>query len=175
MPHIDGPSNNRTSQNGQLDDELCQRNPSPITEIVRRGQEAMARQCRAFEDWMAIAEALRVGRADVMRAVHTNQPTGKRYEKAMAERLITHSFHVIDKGARRRLLECLQHRNQIEKWRSRLTHAEHFRFNHPDTVLRKWKAATVVPDPNAPRKPSPTWRPSKARSCQADLFDGGAP
>lgn len=32
------------------------------------------------------------------------------------------------------------------------------RFNHPDTVLRKWKAATEVPNPNAPKKLSPVAR-----------------
>jgi hypothetical protein len=134
MSKIDGQSNSQLAENGQPDDGLSQDNPSLAAEIVRRSQEAMARQRRAWEDWMAIAETLQVGRADAMQKVHTNQPTRKRYEKAMAEWLIAHSFHVIDKGARNRLLECLQHRNEIEKWRSHLTDAERFRFNHPNTV-----------------------------------------
>jgi hypothetical protein len=136
------------------DDGLCQHNPSASDdEVVRRGQEAWARQRRAFEDWMAIAEALQIGRGDVMRDVHTNQPTGKWYEKAMAAWLVANGFKEIDKGARNRLLECLKHRIEIEKWRARLTDTERFRFNHPDTVLRKWKAATVIADPNAAPKP----------------------
>jgi hypothetical protein len=89
-----------------------------------------------------------------MHEVHTNQPTGQRYEKAMAKWLIAHSFHLIDKGDRNRLLECLDHQHEIEKWRASLTEADRFRFNHPNTVLRKWKAATVIPDPNAPPKVS---------------------
>jgi len=52
------------------------------------GQEAMARKRRAWADWVAIGEALQVGRAEVMRETHTNQPTGRRYEKAMAEWLV---------------------------------------------------------------------------------------
>jgi hypothetical protein len=155
MCHIDGRSNCRVVENGQPDDGLCQHNPSQTDLIVRRGQETLQRLCRSYEDWIDIAEALQVGRAEVMAAVHTNQAVGRRYEKAMAEWFLAHSFHVIDKGARKRLLDCLQHRAEIEKWRATLTDGERFRFNHPDTVLRKWKAATAVPDPNKPSKPSP--------------------
>ena len=41
-------------------------NPS-ISEKVRVGQEAMAWKRRAWADWIAIGEALQVGRAEVMR------------------------------------------------------------------------------------------------------------
>jgi hypothetical protein len=136
-------------------DGLSHLNPSPEGEIVRLGQEAIARKRRAWEDWLAIAEALQVGRTDVMRTLHTNDPHGRRYEKAMSDWLVSHSFKKIDKGTRKRLLDCLAHRIDIDKWRARLTDAERFAFNHPDTVLRKWKASTVVPDPNEPPKVTP--------------------
>jgi hypothetical protein len=136
------------------DDELSQLNPSLVSEIVRLGQEAMARKRRAWNDWLAIAEALQIGRAEVMHELQTNQPRGCRYEKAMGRWLIAHSFKGIDKGTRKRLLDCLKHKTEIEAWRARLTDAERFAFNHPDTVLRKWKAAAAVPDLNAPQKVS---------------------
>ena len=79
----------------------------------------MERQRRGLDDWMDIAEALQVGRAEGMRAAQTNEPKGKRYEKIMGEWLVAHSFHIVDKGTRTRLLECLQHREAIEKWRAR--------------------------------------------------------
>jgi hypothetical protein len=150
---------------GRQADGLRQLNPSPTNEVVRRGQEAMERKRRDFDDWMLIAEALQVGRTEVMGSVHTNQSNGKRYERAMAEWLVRHSFHVVDKATRKRLLECLQNRKEIEAWRASLTEPERFRFNHPDTVLRRWKAKTVVPDPNAPHKPSPVskWKAEVAR------------
>ena len=153
MVVIDVQSDNRAEEDGQSDDGLCQHNSSPTDEIVRRGKDAMQRLRRGFDDWMDIAEALQVGRAESMRAAHTNEPKGKRYDKAMGEWLFAQSFHVIDKSARNRLLECLKHRAEIEKWRATLTEGERWRFNHPDTVLRKWKAATIVPDPNpSPKK-----------------------
>ncbi|WP_156928315.1 hypothetical protein [Bradyrhizobium sp. th.b2] len=137
----------------QISDGLCCHNPSELK--VRLGQEAMARQRRRWEDFMIIAEALDVGRSAVMRELHTNQPSGRRYEKAMGEWLVANGFKDIDKSARCRLLECLRHREQIEKWRALLTDSERFKLNHPDAVLRKWKAATAIPDPNATPKPSP--------------------
>jgi hypothetical protein len=139
-------------------DGLSQLNPSPapVSDIVRRGQEAMERKRRGWDDWLAIAEALQAGRTEVMRELHTNEARGRRYEKAIGEWLISNGFKEIDKGTRSRLLECLEHKDAIEAWRKRLTDSERFAFNHPDTVLRKWKAATVVPDPTKPPKsPSP--------------------
>jgi hypothetical protein len=138
-----------------VDDGLSQHNPSAVSEIVRLGQEAMARKRRAWDDWLAIATALQVGRTDIMRELHTNEPHGRRFEKAMGEWLLAHGFKEINKGTRSRLLECLKHKAEIQAWHSRLTNAERFAFNHPDTVLRKWKAATLVPDPSAPPRVSP--------------------
>jgi hypothetical protein len=132
-----------------VDDGLSQHNPSAVSEIVRLGQEAMARKRRVYDDWLVIADALDVGRTDVMRALHTNQAHGRRYQKAMGEWLIAHGFKEINKGTRSRLLECLKYKAEIQAWRSRLTAAEQFAFGHPDTVLRKWKAATVVLDQSA--------------------------
>jgi hypothetical protein len=130
-------------------------NPSPVSEVVRLGQEAMERKRRGWEDWLAIAKTLEAGRAEVMRSLHTNKSRGRRFEKAVGEWLVANRFKEINKATRSQLLDCLNHKIEIEKWRSRLTDAERFKFNHPDTVLRKWKAATVVPDPSAPPPVSP--------------------
>jgi hypothetical protein len=135
------------------DDRLSQLNPS--SDVVRRGQEAMERKRRAWEDWLDIAEALQAGRTEVTRALHTNETHGRRFEKAMSEWLVANKFKEIDKGTRSRLLDCLKHKAEIQTWRARLTDSERWKFNHPDAVLKKWKAATVVPDPNAPPKVSP--------------------
>jgi hypothetical protein len=141
------------SQDNPTSDGLPQDNST--AEVVRLGQEAMARQRRGFDDWLAIGEALQFGRAQVMREAHTNEPRGSKYEKAMAEWLVANGFKEIDKGARSRLLECLEHRAEIEEWRRRLTAADRLRYNHPSAVLRKWKASTVAPNPSAPTKVSP--------------------
>jgi hypothetical protein len=155
-----------TTVKPQISNGLCGHNPSELK--VRLGQEAMARQGRRWEDFMIIAEALEVGRTEVMRDLHTNQPTGRRYEKAMCEWLMANGFKDIDKGTRCRLLECLRHREQIERWRARLTDSERFKLNHPDANLRKWKAATAIPDRNATPKASPY---AKLKDAHAQLIE----
>jgi hypothetical protein len=135
------------------DDGFSQLNPS-LSNVVRLGQVAMARKRRGWDDWLLIAEALQAGRTEVTRALHTNQTSGRRYEKAMGEWLIANGFKEINKATRSQLLDCLKHKAEIQAWRARLTDSERWKFNHPDTVLRKWKASTVVPDPNAPPRVS---------------------
>jgi hypothetical protein len=136
------------------DDGFSQLNPSP-SNVVRLGQEAMTRKRRGWDDWLLIAEALQAGRTEVMRALHTNEPSGRRYEKAMGDWLIANGFKEINKATRSQLIDCLKHKSEIQSWRAQLTDSERWKYNHPDTVLRKWKASTVVPDPNAPKKLSP--------------------
>ena len=99
-------------------DGLSQRNPSPpVSEVVRLGQEAMARKCRGWDDWLLIAEALQAGRAEVMRTLNTNA-SGRRYERAMGDWLVTNGFKEIDKGTRSRLLDCLRDKAQFSMARS---------------------------------------------------------
>lgn len=148
------------------DHGLSQDNPTELK--VRLGQEAMARQRRRWEDWLIIAEALDFGRTKIMGDLYINAPVGRRYESAMAEWLTANGFREIDKGARSRLLECLQHRDEIEQWRALLTDGERFHFNHPSTVWRKWKGATAVPDPNATPKLSPFTR---LKAAHAELLE----
>ena len=134
------------------DDGFSQLNPSPVSEVIRLGQEAMARKRRGWDDWLLIAEALQAGRTDVLRALQSNVAQGRRFEKAMGDWLIANGFKEINKATRSQLLDCLKHRVEIEKWRA---DSERWKFNHPDTVLKKWKASTVVRDPNQPKPPSP--------------------
>ena len=73
----------------------------------------------------------------------------------MSAWLDARGFHLIDKATRNDALRCHEHRAEIEKYLAVLAEPERFRLNHPTTVLRAWKKATVVPDQNAAPKPSP--------------------
>jgi hypothetical protein len=79
MSKIDVQSNSQLVENGQPDDGLRQLKPTTAYEIVRRTQKALQRLRRSHDDWMDIAEAVAIGRAEVMAVTHTNKPTGKRY------------------------------------------------------------------------------------------------
>ena len=152
MVEINDLLSSEPAENGQQGGGLGQPNPLTTDEVIRRGQEAMERKRRSFDDWMLIAEALQVGRTEVMRVLHTNKPTGGRYEKAMGEWLFTRSFHLIDKCTRNHLWNACGIASKSLSGVRALTEAERFSFNHPTNVLRKWKSATVVPDLSAPPK-----------------------
>jgi hypothetical protein len=76
MCRIDEQSNNLPGELSQPDDGLSRPNPSATDEIVRRGKHAVERLRRGFNDWLDIAEALQVGRAEGLRAAQTNEPKG---------------------------------------------------------------------------------------------------
>src|SRR5207302_1277501 len=92
-----------------------------------------------------------------MAAAGTNAPVGSRYNVEFGNWLVRHKFDDIDKGDRSRLFDAMANLPAIEEWRHALPQNQRLKFNHPSTVLRKWKAATVV---KVPKEPKPTLRDS---------------
>jgi hypothetical protein len=118
---------------------------------IRRGQEAWQRHIHkgdaTWNDWMAIGDALLIGREDAMAAAKTNQPIGSRYNSEFGRWLARHHFDNIDKSDRRHLIEVIENRPAIEAWRETLTQTVRLRLSHPSNVLRKWKAGTEGKEP----------------------------
>src|SRR5262245_9137644 len=75
-----------------------------------------------------------------MRTAHINQPEGRRYNEEFSAWLKANKFDGIEKSVRSRLLECLKHRNEIEKWRATLATSERIKLNYPPTMLRRWRS-----------------------------------
>lgn len=125
-------------------DGLSQVNPSRSQEDedkIRLGREALGRQKSSWNgDWMPIAEALAIIQAEAMTEANTDRPLGTRYQKAMGKSLNDNGLKDLDKGIRSRLLKGWKHRHEIENWRAILTEPERLRYNHPNTVLRKWES-----------------------------------
>jgi hypothetical protein len=123
--------------------------------VLQRGREAFERitSNATWTDWLAVGEALRRLRTAAMREAFTNEPVGRAYNEAFGQRLHQHGFDKLDKGDRSRLFDCMEHRDEIEAWRSTLTLNQRLQWNHPTTVLRHWKAAHDVP--KGEKKPSP--------------------
>jgi hypothetical protein len=137
-------------------DGLGQFDPSTSV-IVCRGREALDRKRRDYDDWCLIGEALDEGRIEIMRILHTDKPRGKKYQSVMGKWLKANGFDIIDKGTRSCLLGCLEHRAKIEAWRAELQNKDptaYFSLNHPTTVMRAWKKATKLPNPDAQKKQS---------------------
>jgi hypothetical protein len=99
-------------------------------QIIKRAQEAWSRLVKghAWADSLLIGDPLLLGRAEAMRDAHTNNPAGRRYDGLFGAWLQKHGFDKIDKGDRSRLFACLEHRVEIEAWRSFAIEAQGMRF-----------------------------------------------
>jgi hypothetical protein len=129
----------------------------PDEAVVRAGQEAWCRlrSNATWDDWKQVGKAHLIGRHKAMIEAGVNQPIGRRYNEAFGTWQREFGFENLDKGDRARLFEVMGHLAKIEAWLATLTTSDRLRLNHPTTVLRKWKVATAIPDPNAAPKPSP--------------------
>jgi hypothetical protein len=99
---------------------------------------------RSWGDWLAVGEAIQVGRHRAMIEANTNTPRGPRYESIFGDWLRETGFDTLDKGNRKRLLDCFQHRAEIETWRQTLPSNKRLQLNHPASIWRNWQKETVA-------------------------------
>jgi hypothetical protein len=114
----------------------------------------------SWNDWLKVGLALQIGREWAMHQAGVSAPQGKGYNLAFGEWLVTHKFNDMDKSERARLFEVMDNLGPIEAWRATLPLNQRLKFNHPNTVLRRWKAA-IEPESDTemdPSKKKPTLR-----------------
>jgi hypothetical protein len=130
--------------------------------VSRQGTQAWQRlkKDKNYFDWVKVGEAHQVGREGSMNQAGTNRPQGKGYNIVFAEWLAKYKFDDMDKGDRSRLFELMDNLPQVEAWRQTLTLTERLKLNHPNAVLRKWKAHMRPEDRDAHGEPKPTLRDS---------------
>jgi hypothetical protein len=130
----------------------------PEAAAIRDGQQAWRRlkDNPTWKDWKAVGVAHVIGRTTAMRYAHTNKPKGRGYCAALSAWARKHGFADLDSGDRTRLFAVMDHLKEIEDWLQKLPEPERLRLNHPSSVWRKWKAATVAPKPDSETRLSPT-------------------
>jgi hypothetical protein len=114
---------------------------------IEIGRQAWKRikEDSTYNDWMAVGEALDIGRTECMRLARSNEPRGRAYNEAFSQWLTDNGFADIDKGTRSRLAEIMANRPTIEAWRATLAANERQRINHPSSIWRKWQASRTTP------------------------------
>ena len=147
-----------SSDFSQADQGETRVGPANPDSIILRGQEAWARlrQELAWEDWLAVGEALRLGRHLAMLEARTNEPSGKRYQAIYGDWLRQNGFDEIDKGDRSRLFDCLENLSAIHGWRQTLPLNQRVRLNHPNSIWRNWQKSTIAGQTTVDTRPSPT-------------------
>jgi hypothetical protein len=127
--------------------------------IIKRGQAVLPRlECNLSWDaeWRDLILALGFGRELAMRTAGTDQPQGPKYRAAIGVWLRCYGFEHIEKADRSRLIECFDHLDEINAWRSALSAKKQDKLNHPRTVLAHWKRS-LAPEPidNGNTEPPP--------------------
>jgi hypothetical protein len=113
-----------------------------------------------WNDWLKVGEALRIWREWAQNQSRANRPIGKAYNMAFGEKLLEYKLDDMDKGTRSRLFDVMDNLPLIEEWRRTLPLTERLKLNHPNAVLRKWKAF-MKPEPREEDgEPKPTLRDS---------------
>jgi hypothetical protein len=98
-----------------------------------------------YEVWMQLAKSFQSGRTWAMAEAKTNNPKGAAYNQAMGDWLAEFELTDFDPSDRARLLNYLEHRDEIEAY---FTAAKvDFKSYHPATLFKKWKRATAAPKP----------------------------
>jgi hypothetical protein len=115
--------------------------PSNATaDVIKAAQAVIERlECNLKwdTDWRVLILALGAGRDLALRIAKANRPHGPKYRAAISAWLRDYGFDRIEKADRSRLMECFDHLDEINTWRS--AQPEMKELNHPRTVLSHWK------------------------------------
>jgi hypothetical protein len=160
-----------TRQDDTDDDENLTQHQMEAREHMRQeGRLAWKRIKKAgsklWTDWLKVGETLHDGSAEAQRAAGTNVRKGRGYNTAFSDFLHDYQLQDIDGGTRKRLLELMDNRAQVEHWRSQLKDWERLEFNHPNTVWRKWKASLA-----RQRSPEDEDRPRARRAATLSTLE----
>jgi hypothetical protein len=117
--------------------------PGDDEQVMQRGAEAWLRlkQSNDWDDWRRVGAALQTGRGAAMHEVGADRPAGSRYNAAFGAWLRRYKLDDIDKSTRARLLTVMANLPTIEAYRAGLEPDERLKLNHPNSVLRRFKAA----------------------------------
>jgi hypothetical protein len=112
---------------------------------LRIGEEALDAVRQTFDNWMAVARALDLGRVRAMAETGANDIQDRHYQKAFSRWLDKHpKFNDragLPRVTRMWLLRCLDHLGDILAWRRSRGAAELVKYNFPETVFKRWARA----------------------------------
>jgi hypothetical protein len=116
--------------------------------IVQAGAAAWerlkSRERKSFDDWIAVARAISIGRVEALKAAETNRPLGRKYNLAMRRWLRKNGLADIVPQERYKLLLILENLTAIEAWSAKLSLELRRRLNHPGAIWSRWRQASAT-------------------------------
>jgi len=114
-----------------------------VPPTVEAGRDAWnrlkSRERTSWADWLAVARALAIGRAEAMKQAKANRPLGSKYNRLFGAWLRDNGLADVTAQERYRALRCVDNCEAIERWRENLTDLDRRRLNHPNAVWAHWK------------------------------------
>jgi hypothetical protein len=133
----------------------CPGQPIVADECIEAGRQASERlkaaSKHAWADWLLVGKAWQHVRSQAMFAAQTNQPSGRRFSQQCSDLLKRAGLDWIDKGTRSRLLDCLEHHEEIDAYLAKLPPGKRLKTNHPNAVWRGWQAS-ISQKPTQPKQ-----------------------
>jgi hypothetical protein len=150
------------------------------SEIIARAREEWERKTgdRDWRGWMRIGDGLEIGRDEIDKRLHNRKGVpgggskgrnkGRRWNEEFGAWLSENGMGELGgkkfAAVRSHLMDCVDHKTEIEEWRRTLSLQERTAWNHPTTVWRQFnkhlaaeaedaRIATGGEEP--PKKPSP--------------------
>jgi hypothetical protein len=150
--------------------------------IIRDGQKALRwlDKDNTWEAWKRVGEALLEVRRVAMQGAGTNRPYGPRFRELSGRLLRQFRFteSIKHPSDRSRLVEVMENLAAIEAWRNGLTDEQRRLWNHPKTVLERYRAdmrkQLATPDDDVFRAPTAK---EKIRELKSEVHElrKGAP
>jgi hypothetical protein len=124
------------------------------SDTIAAARDAWARIERSsattFDDWIAVAKALAVGRAHAMAMAKTNKPYGRRFVGVISGWLREHGLDRVSGQERYRALWVHDRLAEIQAWRATLPEEKRRRLNHPSATWAHFRRATASSSTPAP-------------------------
>ena len=145
-------------------------NSEPVAQRAHTDLYRRAAQCwdhlkqterRTWEHYIVIGEAMVAARAEIMRKLDRNDPTGPAYQREFKTWLVKYRLADMDKGARARLIELIDALPEVKEMLSGWSDQDRRKRNHPNTIyhaLEKWRVAHGRPTETRTKKPTGTSR-----------------
>src|SRR4051794_19877097 len=108
--------------------------------IVRQSDEAFVHVSRTWSHWMKVRAGLAILRDVAMRETGSRNDMSKLYKKRFHDLLACCSYRNMADTTTKVLLSCAGAAPAIDDWHASLSEARRLQLNHPDRVLRAFRA-----------------------------------
>src|SRR5271169_6306535 len=95
---------------------------------------------RQWDEWLVIGEAIVGGAQYIEQTTGAKRGDGGPRSDAFGQWLCDAELNWMEKGDRSRLMSCMEHLPQIERWRETLSPRDKLRLNNPSSIWRRANA-----------------------------------